>query len=684
MLIAYDRDEAGDKAAEALSEELYALGIESLRVLFPKGMDANEYALRVTPAEQSLGLALRKAEWMRGKRRSKRAEPSSYLAAEAAPEMVTDAETLAALPTEGPQPQAAPPANSAHLTGTEPIIKRDADELTLELGDRRWRVRGLAKSSQPGQLRVNLFVSRTSAGFHVDTLELYSARQRQQFIDGAYPELSVEPRVVKKDLGEVLLRLEDEQEKRAKEAASPAVKAVKLSEAERTAALEFLKSPRLMDRILEDFEKSGVVGETTNKLTGYLAAVSRKLEAPLAVVIQSSSAAGKSSLMDAVLSLMPEEERVEYSAMTGQSLFYMGESDLKNKILAIVEEEGAERASYALKLLQSEGQLTIASTGKDPQTGRLVTEEYRVEGPVMIFLTTTAIEVDEELLNRCLVLTVDEGRAQTRAIHRRQRRAETLDGLLEKRSRNRIRKLHRNAQRLLRPLLVVNPFAEELSFLDHATRTRRDHMKYLTLIRSVALLHQYQREVKTVMHDGERVSYIEVTRGDIALADRLCGEVLGRSLDELPPQTRRLLGLITAMVGEAAERCGIERCDVRFSRREVREHTRWGQTQMRLHLGRLVEMEYLAVHHGRRGSSYEYELTYDGQSAEVSGGVAASLSNKAGGKRGPVRDLSLGKNREDLKPGGATGKARPGNGASANVVHLPAASLVAQSPAEAN
>ena len=116
-----------------------------------------------------------------------------------------------------------------------------------------------------------------------------------------------------------------------------------------------------------------MVGEETNKQVAYLAAVSRLLDAPLAVILQSSSAAGKSSLMEAVLALMPEEQRVQYSAMTGQSLFYMGETDLKNKILAIVEEEGAQRAAYALKLLQSEGVLTIASTGKDPATGKLVT-----------------------------------------------------------------------------------------------------------------------------------------------------------------------------------------------------------------------------------------------------------------------------------------------------------------------
>ena len=180
------------------------------------------------------------------------------------------------------------------------------------------------------------------------------------------------------------------------------------------------------------------MGEQTNKLVGYLAAVSRKLEEPLAIIIQSSSAAGKSSLMEAILSLMPSEEQVKYSAMTGQSLFYMGESDLKHKILAIVEEEGAERASYALKLLQSEGELTIASTGKDPASGRLVTHEYRVEGPVMIFLTTTAIEIDEELLNRCIVLSVDEEREQTRAIHQLQRKRQTLEGLLARQDRERL------------------------------------------------------------------------------------------------------------------------------------------------------------------------------------------------------------------------------------------------------
>src|SRR5438132_7826565 len=161
--------------------------------------------------------------------------------------------------------------------------------------------------------------------------------------------------------------------------------------------------------------------------------------------------------MNAALAMMPEEEQVKYSAMTGQSLFYMGETNLKHKALAIVEEEGASRASYALKLLQSEGELTIASTGKDPQSGNLITQQYRVEGPVALLFTTTARDLDEELMNRCLVLAVDEGREQTRAIHERQRARRTLEGLLANREKKALVALHQNVQRLLRPLDVLNP-----------------------------------------------------------------------------------------------------------------------------------------------------------------------------------------------------------------------------------
>ena len=244
-----------------------------------------------------------------------------------------------------------------------------------------------------------------------------------------------------------------------------------------------------------------------------------------------------------------------------------------------------------------------------------MTEQYHVEGPVMIALTTTAAEIDEELLNRCLVLTVDEGREQTQAIHAAQRARRTLSGLLARAERDAILAVHQNAQRLLEPLAVVNPFAQRLTFLDDRTRTRRDHEKYLTLIDAIALLHQHQREIKRVQHGDRELRYVEVTLDDIALANELAHEVLGRTLDELPPQTRRLLALAVEHVNRECAAREMKRTDYRFSRRLLRDATRWGDTQLKIHLARLVELEYLIVHRGGRGQSFEYELVFDGDIA---------------------------------------------------------------------
>jgi len=625
VLIAYDRDEAGEKAAAELTEQLIAEGLACYRIEFPKAMDASSYALKVKPAAKSLGVLIRKASWL-GQGRAPRltsSAPTDELEAvlatpaePAEPFLAAKDETDAAAAI--PEPALAWPVSrvTPAAPAADPVEGQTDHELTMTLGDRRYRVRGWKKPPTPESLKINLLVSRGESHgdgrFHVDTFDLYNAKARAGFVKQAGIELGEAEDALKHDLGRVLLKLEALQDAELtavlKKDERPA-----LSEADRAEALDLLKDPDLMGRIAADFTACGIVGEETNTLTGYLACVSRLLDRPLAVIIQSSSAAGKSSLMDAVLALMPAEAQVRYSAMTGQSLFYMGETNLKHRILAIAEEEGATSASYALKLLQSEGEVTIASTGKDPATGQLVTHEYRVEGPVMLFLTTTAIDIDEELLNRCLVLTVNESREQTRAIHALQRRRQTLEGLLEAEDREATLRLHRNAQALLEGLAVVNPFADSLTFLDDKTRTRRDHMKYLTLIRAIALLHQHQRQIHTVQHRGRAVRYVEVEAGDIALANRLAHEVLGRTLDELPPQTRRLLSLLTGWAGEECARQAIRRHEFRFGRRQVRELTGWGDTQLKVHLGRLAELEYLITHRVRAGQGFEYELLYDGE-----------------------------------------------------------------------
>jgi DNA primase len=627
VLIAFDRDDAGERGAAKLAERLQGIGIDCFRVMFPKGMDANEYAAKVQPAAKSLGLLVRKAEWMGKGQAPKReaAEPEVITSCDHLPPVVPSS-AAGATPTLKPAAEEEVPALPAAAVPSAPAADMLAQvserEAVLVFGEgkdaRRWRVRGLPKNLAVGVLKVNVMVSADDGRFHVDTLDLYAARARAVFVQQASIELGAIEGVLKTDLGRVLLKLEALQDEAIREALAPKEPApVAMSEADQAEALALLKSPNLMARIVDDFDACGVVGERTNKLVGYLAAISRLLDRPLAVVIQSSSAAGKSSLMDAVLAFVPEEARTKYSAMTGQSLFYMGQTSLKHRILAIAEEEGASRASYAMKLLQSEGELTIASTGTDPATGNLITQEYRVEGPTMLMMTTTAIDLDEELLNRCLVLTVDEDREQTRRIHALQREKRMLAGLAKREAKTAILTAHQNAQRLLRALAVVNPYADRLTFLDDRTRTRRDHEKYLTLIDAITLLHQHQREIKTAHVAGRAVEYIEATLDDIAQANAIAHEVLGRSLDELPPQTRRVLAMIVGHVHARAQAGAMRREDVRFTRAELRAASGFGDTQLKVHLARLAELEYLIAHRAERGQGFAYELLFDGDAAAV-------------------------------------------------------------------
>jgi DNA primase catalytic core len=640
ILIAFDRDEAGDRGAEAVAQRLTAEGLDCFRLLFPKGMDANAYACAVKPAEKSLGVVIRSAQWLgQGVKPAVTTHAVSVIHHEApgeTDEQTTSVETVTPLAasscavpdggveTESPPALPEPPAAAMPEPPTsEPEAQADERQVNLAFGERGYRVRGLPKQLTEA-LKVNVLVTLTGASaepgsaapdgaaLHVDTLDLYQAKQRQVFAKCAAAELRVDENIVQRDLGRLLLKLEQIIEERAKAAESPVVAPVAMTAGETQEALAFLRDENLTERIMADVERVGLVGEPSNALVAYLACISRKLRSPLAVLIQSTSAAGKSLLMDTVLALTPAEDRVHYSAMTGQSLFYLGETDLKHRILAIAEEEGVRQAAYALKVLQSQGELTIASTGKDPATGMLVTQQYRVEGPVMLFLTTTAIDVDEELVNRCLVLTINESREQTRRILARQRSGRTLAGLVATSEAESIRQRHQNAQRLLRPLAVVNPYAEALTFLDDRTRMRRDHAKYLTLIEAITLLRQHQREIKTLRQGGAAIEYIEVTLEDIALANRLAHEVLGRSLDELPPQTRRVLGMIETFVTERMQQQALVRSDVRFTRRELRARCGMSDAAIRVHLERLVAMEYVRLVAGKNGQRFEYELLFDG------------------------------------------------------------------------
>ncbi|MBK7804185.1 MAG: hypothetical protein IPJ55_16295 [Chloracidobacterium sp.] len=233
----------------------------------------------------------------------------------------------------------------------------------------------------------------------------------------------------------------------------------------------------------------------------------------------------------------------------------------------------------------------------------------------MIVITTTSAEAfDEETRSRFVQLSMNESIEQTRIILSQQRHQHSLSGVLEKAESEEIKRLHHHAQRMLKPLAVVNPFVEHLTYPSERLIHRREQRKYLSLINSIALLHQYQREIKTAKRGEIEIEYVEVELSDIALANELAEEILGKAMDELAPPVRGMFEAIREACKRRAEELKIKACDVQLTRREIRETTAWSDWQVRMYCQKLVEMEYLWAIQAVNGKPSVYQLASDAES----------------------------------------------------------------------
>ena len=567
LYICFDSDKAGKEGAEKIVEQLTQLKKEiAVHTVTLPDKDINIYFNRHTPEE------------------------FEQLLKKANPESVEQSDSL--------------------NKRKQSLYKQEEHGFIVGYAKRQYQVKGIQRGDT--QLKATIKVSEainSNKPFELTTIDLYSSRSRHWF-GKLCADLFKEPEaLVKEDLSKLLQLVEDWKPNKQEE------KTTEISREDKQLGLSLLENEDIFSELLADFDTLGVTGEEINKLVGYLAATSRKLADPLSVLIQSRSAAGKSTLQDAILSLIPDEDYIKYTRVTDQALFYKDEDSLINKILAIEEAEGMGGAAYSIRNIQSAKKITVAATGKD-QSGRMRTEEYTVKGPVCVMITTTATEIDQETASRFLFLTIDESSSMTEAIHKMQREAETLEGLIKEKKQESVTRKHHAAQRLLKNVAVVNPYAEHLSYPNHSLRARRDHKKYLGLIRSVAFLHQYQREIKTVEVEGKPVEYVEVTLSDIETANRLANVVLGQSMDELAKPSRTLLSSIFKMVKEQAEKNNIPVDEIFFTRRMIREYTGWSDWQVKNHVRQLEELEYLIARIGNKGKQYSYVLNYHGQGEE--------------------------------------------------------------------
>jgi Mn-dependent DtxR family transcriptional regulator len=316
----------------------------------------------------------------------------------------------------------------------------------------------------------------------------------------------------------------------------------------------------------------------------YLVAVSRKLADPLSAVILSQSGAGKSGITEVIERLTPPEDVMLLTRLTPQSLYYVEDGFLDQKLVIIEERHGSAEADYSIRVLQSRKKLIAAAPVKDPQTGNMKTKVFTVQARAAFIEATTSSSVNHENATRCFELSMDESVEQTRRIHERQRIMKTERGLRLREEGDQIAQLHWNAQRLLEPAPVVIPFADRLTFPAAWMRTRRDHARFLNLIEVSAFVHQHQRD--------RRGGAICAAPADYAVAYELSREVLAETLSDVRKPLR-----------DAFRRIQELSVDGTVSRREIREALNVPDSTVRRWLADLVELEYLAVTEGSRGGA---------------------------------------------------------------------------------
>lgn len=636
VLLALDADEAGRKAAEALSRTLTSRGFRVTDVLLP-AKDPN--ALLVAEGPDGF-----RTTWRRLVAEAAREAARGVGAASPAPKAVVSraSEEAAAKEEKGGESKGASLDSSLDAPA---LVLDETGAYLFAFETRAYRVRGLSVMGVD-RLRVNVRVD-ASTRFHVDTLDLYSSRARQAFAETAARTLALPEGSVADVLDELAL-LVDALEKerlslRRKGTGPAAVEPAPLTPAAEAEAMALLKGD-VLGRLREDFRAVGLVGEETALLIGYLALVSRKLREPLSVLFCARSGAGKSALQDRLCDFCPPEDLVKYTRISGQVLFYKDQKALEHKLLAVDEEDGAAQAAYALRSLLSSGYLSCSVTRTDPQTGRQVADDRRVDGPTTVFLTSAHPEaLDYETRNRFVLLTVDESREQTRRILALQRWGETAEGLKAREERSAVYRKHHDLQRLLKPLDVVIPM--ELPYPSGWLILRREQRKYLTLVKALALLHQHQRPKKTLTIDGRTVEYVEAAEADVEIGRELSRLILRRNLDELSPPSRSLLLAMQELAREkkaAAAKAGAapaarprpepgpqsspssspgrryvlgrekaEEERVLLDRHELQKATGLSYWHVRTYLAQLVEYEYVGLVKTGQGQKALYELLHE-------------------------------------------------------------------------
>jgi DNA primase len=443
-------------------------------------------------------------------------------------------------------------------------------------------------------------------------LDLYSEEQLQRFIKTASEKLETGSKQLSYAIAELISLLEDYRNAKIEEQKPKTEKPKVLSEFRKQELIKLLQSKNLYKKLNDLIGKTGVVGEEKNRLIMWTVFTSRLTENPLHIICLGASGTGKTYLQERISELIPKPHKVSFTASTENALYYVGKTDLKNKLILIEDMDGASSVLYVLRELQSKGYVSKIVPMKDSK-GNMKTILLEVEGPICLSGTTTKERIYEDNANRCLLIYLDNSDMQQSSIMNYQRKSHA--GTVNKTEEETTKELLQDMQLMFRKINVVNPYAEKLIIPETVFKPLRTNAHYLQFIEAITFIHQYQRP-KQKDHQGNE--YIETTLEDIELANELLKEVLLAKSDELTKACRDFLETLKSLL--------IKEKKHSFFRSEVREKLKINPHNLNHYLKTLHFYGYVKSIGGNKyKGGYEYEITNKDEYSQLQNSIETSL-----------------------------------------------------------
>ena len=456
---------------------------------------------------------------------------------------------------------------------------------------------GGLKTNKLESLRITLSIQKPKQhNILRHSIDLYNDNQVEKFTRKIAERLEIGTSVARRTLQELTKELEnyrflliDQYEKENQ----PYYK--ELSATEEKEAIKFLKRNDLLLKTNELIGKSGVIGEENNRQTMYLIFTSRKTNNPLHSISLGSSGVGKTHLQASVAELIPKEDRIEITVLSANAFYYFQRTELQHKLILIEDLDGAESVLYPLRELQSKKSITKTTVHKDSK-GTTKTIHLTVEGPLSVAGCTTQESIYEDNSNRSFLLYIDESEEQDKKIMNYQKLISA--GKLNEQEQIEAKNLLQNVQRVLKPIKVINPFAEYLELPKSVFKPRRTNSHYLQFIEVITFYKQYQREQHVNEETGEL--FIETTIEDIKEANELIIDVLLRKSDTLTGACRNHLENLKNYLKANNQ--------TTFTNTEIRRNLRVKESTLRNYNNQLLLEGYIKKVKGKKGQTYHYEI----------------------------------------------------------------------------